>query len=88
MAQRILVFESNSDFVSELQAGFGKYGAELDVVHSADEGLESAKAIQPDLVLLSVDALPAPGEAFLLCKKFKSDDALKSVPFVIMGGEG
>lgn len=87
MGQRILVFENNADFVQQLQAGFGKLGAEVDVAETADAGLERAKQAQPDLVLLSVDAMPAPGEAFLLCKKFKSDDTLKAVPFVIMGGE-
>lgn len=87
MAQRILVFEKNSDFIDELNSGFGRFGAELDIVTDPDAGLASAKGLTPDLVLLSVDAMAAPGEAFLVCKKFKSDSELKTVPFVIMGGE-
>ncbi len=86
MVQRILVFEKNTDFLRELETGFGRYGAQVEVFHDADTSILSAKSNLPALVLLSVESMSAPGEAFLVCKKYKSDDALASVPFVIMGG--
>src|SRR5688500_1912042 len=86
MAQRILVFENDTNFLRELETGFGKYGATIEVVQDPDAALASAKASHPALVLLSVDAMREPGEAFLVCKRFKSDDDLAKVPFVIMGG--
>src|SRR4051794_12540276 len=86
MAQRILVFEKDTNFLKELETGFSRYGAQLEIVKDPDAGVNSAKGSSPALVLLSVDAMSAPGEAFLVCKRFKSDDELAKIPFVIMGG--
>ena len=87
MAQRILVFENDTNFLRELETGFGKYGATVEVVQDPEAGIASAKASHPALVLLSVDSLRESGEAFLICKRFKSDDDLTKVPFIIMGGK-
>jgi chromosome segregation ATPase/DNA-binding response OmpR family regulator len=86
MAQRILVFEKDTNFLRELQTGFERYGASVEVVQDPDSVVANAKSSSTALVLVSVDAMSAPGEAFLVCKRFKSDDELSRVPFVIMGG--
>jgi hypothetical protein len=88
MSQRILVFEKNTNFVRELETGFGRLDAEVEVANDADAAVAEAKAGGVAMVLVSVDAMSAPGEAFLVCKRFKSDDALARIPFVIMGGRG
>ena len=87
MAQRILVCEKDTTFLQELKNGFERYGAAVEVVQDPEGAIASAKADRPALVLLSVDAMSAPGEAFLVCKRFKSDDDLARIPFVIMGGK-
>lgn len=86
MAQRVLLFERDTDFVRALTDEFGRVGAEVEVVQDADAGIARAKQREVVLVLLSMDAMDAPGEAFLVCKRFKSDDDLAKIPFVIMGG--
>jgi chromosome segregation ATPase len=88
MSQRILVFEKNTTFVRELETGFGRLDAEVEVANDADTAVAEAKAGGVAMVLVSVDAMSAPGEAFLVCKRFKSDDDLARIPFVIMGGRG
>jgi CheY-like chemotaxis protein len=88
MSQRILVFEKNTNFVRELETGFGRLDAEVEVANDADAAVAEAKAGGIAMVLVSVDAMSAPGEAFLVCKRFKSDDELARIPFVIMGGRG
>jgi hypothetical protein len=86
MAQRVLVFEKDTNFVRELENGFGRVGAEIEVVRDADASIARARQGDVKLVLLAVEAMAAPGEAFLVCKRFKSDDDLAKIPFVIMGG--
>ena len=86
MGQRILVFEKDTNFVRELESGFGRVGGQVQVVNDVDQAVSQAKAGQADLILVSVDAMATPGEAFLVCKRFKSDDQLARIPFVIMGG--
>jgi chromosome segregation ATPase len=86
MAQRILVLEKDTNFLRELESGFSRYGAAVEVVQDGDASVARAKAQPTALVLLSADAMNAPGEAFLVCKRFKSDDDLSKIPFVIMGG--
>jgi len=84
--QRVLVFEQDASFVRELQEGFGRVGGEVEVVRDADSAIAQARSGDVALVLLSVDAMDTPGEAFLVCKRFKSDDDLAKIPFVILGG--
>src|SRR4051812_31775448 len=86
MGQRILVFEKNTNFVRELESGFGRVGGQVRVVTDVDQAVSQPKAGEADVVLVSVDAMATPGEAFLVCKRFKSDDQLARIPFVIMGG--
>lgn len=86
MAQRVLVFERDPDFIRELEEQFGAMGAEVEAVRDVEAGLSRAKERDVALVLLSMDAMDAPGEGFLVCKRFKSDDQLAAIPFVIMGG--
>lgn len=86
MAQRVLVFEKDANFVRELEEGFRRVGAEVELVRDADAAIAQTRAGNVALILLSVDAMDTPGEAFLVCKRFKSDDELAKTPFVIMGG--
>lgn len=86
MAQRILVLEKDTTFLRELEVGFSRYDAEIEVVPDGDASVAKAKSGPTALVMLSVDAMSAASEAFLVCKRFKSDDELAKIPLVIMGG--
>jgi chromosome segregation ATPase len=86
MSQRILVFEKNTNFLRELEAGFGRFGQQTEVGGDVEAAVSAAKAGRVSAVLVSLDAMGAPGEAFLVCKRFKSDDDLARIPFVLMGG--
>jgi chromosome segregation ATPase len=86
MSQRILVFEKNANFLRDLETGFGRMGQETEVGSDVEAAVAAAKAGRVSLVLVSLDAMGAPGEAFLVCKRFKSDDDLARIPFVLMGG--
>ena len=85
MAQRILILTKDATLLQQLGSGFTRYGANVEVVQNGDTCAASAKAHPTALVLVSADALP-PGEALILCKRFKSDSDLAKTPFVLMGG--
>src|SRR5688500_18448630 len=85
MAHRILVFESHPDFASEVQQGFERLGAKVDVVADGNLGLERAAEKRPDLILLSIE-LPSMN-GFLVCKKIKKDNALKDIPLIILSSD-
>ncbi|MET0286276.1 MAG: hypothetical protein ABW352_17485, partial [Polyangiales bacterium] len=86
MAQRVIVFEKDASFVRELEEGFGRLGLKVETMRDAESAIAAAREGDVRLILLSVDAMSAPGEAFLVCKRFKSEDDLARVPLVIMGG--
>ena len=69
MAHRILVFEADTQFASELRNGFAGRDVELEIVSEGKKGLEQAAATPPDLILLSIE-LPSMN-GFLVCKKIK-----------------
>jgi chromosome segregation ATPase len=86
MGQRVLVFEKNTNFLQELESGFGRLGVEVEVANDVEAAVSAAKTGAVSMVIVSVEAMSAPGEAFLVCKRFKSDDDLTRIPFVLMGG--
>jgi hypothetical protein len=86
MGQHVLVFEKNTNFLQELENGFGRLGVQVEVANDVEAAVSAAKAGAVSMVLVSVEAMSAPGEAFLVCKRFKSDDDLTRIPFVLMGG--
>ncbi len=85
MAQRVIVFEKDASFVRELEQGFAQLDLKVETMRDADAAIAAAREGDVRLILISVDALSAPGEAFLICKRFKSEDDLARVPLVIMG---
>jgi chromosome segregation ATPase len=86
MSQRILVFEKNTNFLRELETGFARFGQQVEVGSDVEAAVAAAKGGRVSMVLVSLEAMSAPGEAFLVCKRFKSDDDLARIPFVLMGG--
>lgn len=85
MAQRILVFESDQDFASDIQTNFESLGTEVEVVADGTTGLQRAADTPPDLILLSIE-LPSMN-GFLVCKKIKKNPQLKDIPLVILSSD-
>src|SRR5580692_12443246 len=85
MPIKILVFESDAAFASELKDRFGQLGCETSVVDDANLGLQAASSDKPDLILLSIELPRMNG--FSVCNKLKKDAALKDVPLIIMSSE-
>lgn len=85
MTQRILVFESDPGFASEVQTNFERLGATVDLMSDGASGVEHATATKPDLILLSIELTGMNG--YLLCNKIKKMPALKGIPLVMLSAE-
>ena len=85
MATKVLVFESDAAFASELRNELSKLGCTTSVVDDGNVGLQQAAADRPDLILLSIELPRMNG--FSVCNKLKKDPALKDVPLIIMSSE-
>src|SRR3954452_16897721 len=85
MSTKVLVFESDAAFASELRNELGKLGCQTAVVDDGNVGLAAAATDRPDLILLSIELPRMNG--FSVCNKLKKDPVLKDVPLIIMSSE-
>src|SRR5271163_871114 len=85
MSTKVLVFESDSAFASELRNELGNLGCATTVVEDGNLGLQQAAAEKPDLILLSIELPRMNG--FSVCNKLKKDPSLKDIPLIIMSSE-
>src|SRR3954452_21423996 len=85
MSTKVLVFESDAAFASELRNELGKLGCQTAVVDDGNVGLQQAATDRPDLILLSIELPRMNG--FSVCNKLKKDPGLKDVPLIIMSSE-
>ena len=85
MSQRILVFDSDTEFADQVRINFEALGATVDVVDDGPKGIERASEARPDLILLSIELSGMNG--FLVCKKIKKSADLKDVPLMILSSE-
>jgi CheY-like chemotaxis protein len=85
MPTKVLVFESDLAFASELRSELGTLGCTTTVVDDGNVGLQQAASEKPDLILLSIELPRMNG--FSVCNKLKKDPNLKDVPLIIMSSE-
>ncbi|MGH7271850.1 MAG: response regulator transcription factor, partial [Polyangiaceae bacterium] len=85
MPTKVLVFESDSAFASELRTEFGALGCQTIVVDDGNLGLQQAASDKPDLILLSIELPRMNG--FSVCNKLKKDPGLRDIPLIIMSSE-
>lgn len=79
---RVLIFESDPDFASELAAGLTARGAEVDIVEDGEAGILRAEATPPDMILLAIELPRMNG--FSVCNKVKRHKTLGQVPLILL----
>ena len=85
MPIRVLAFESDTQFASELESEFRSLGCEITVVDDVNSGLQAASANRPDLILLTIELPRMSG--YSVCNRIKRDADLKDIPLIIMSSE-
>ena len=81
---KILIIDDNADSLRVAKARLAKEGYEVFCAADGPEGIEVARAAQPDLVLLDVDM---PGmSGFEVCRRLKADADLCLMPVIFLSG--
>ncbi len=82
MAPHILVVEDEALLAKAMAATLRNAGMEVSVVHNGDEGLELARRLHPDVILLDV---MLPGRSGIdVCATLKTQPATTSIPIIII----
>jgi two-component system phosphate regulon response regulator PhoB/two-component system alkaline phosphatase synthesis response regulator PhoP len=83
---KILLIEDDQMIATMYQTKFTMEGITLQTAVDGAEGLEKARQLKPDIILLDI-ILPKL-DGFAVLKELKADPALKSVPVVLLTNLG
>lgn len=83
----ILLIDDDADIHEAVKMILGPAGYEIECALTGPAGLEAARRRKPDLILLDI-MLDSPSEGFHLAYEMKKDDALKTVPIVVISSIG
>jgi|SaaInl7_200m_RNA_FD_contig_51_855029_length_727_multi_4_in_0_out_0_2 DNA-binding response OmpR family regulator len=84
MAKKILIIDDENDMRVYLSTLFRKAGYEVDVAVNGEEGLETARTIQPDLITL--DVLMPKKSGVKAYRELRTNSTTSSVPIIILTG--
>jgi two-component system, cell cycle response regulator len=84
MSQSILAIDDSSDIHQLLKVRLRPDQLELHHSLTAEEGLQKARALLPDLVLLDVDMPNLSG--FEVCRMLKADPLTRNIPVIFLTG--
>ena len=84
MSKNILIVENDAALSHAMKDKLVARGFEVQETTDGKGCAELMRRSRPDLVVLAVD-LSAGQNGYIICKKLKSDDELKTVPVIIVG---
>ncbi len=84
--ENILVIDDEEDILELVRYNLSKEGYQLQCVTSGEDGLRSARAANPDLIVLD---LMLPGiDGLEVCKALKGDTNTRTIPIIILSAKG
>lgn len=86
LGKHVLIAEDEPHLVESLTFILGREGFELTTAFDGETALQKIWTLQPDLVVLDVMLPKASG--FDILKKIRANDALKSLPVIILTAKG
>ena len=82
-AAKILLIDDDADFVSIHKAHLLKAGFAVVTAYDGEEGMATARAEKPDLVILDY-MMVRPTEGSIVALEFREDPQLKDVPILLL----
>ena len=82
---KIVIIEDDKDIASYLELAVQNLGHETAVSYDGQSGLSLIQQTSPDLILLDLHLPEVNGDEIL--RRVRADDALSSVPVIILTGE-
>ena len=85
MSKTVLLIESDPKFAGDMSAALESRGFGVRTSSDGKEGVELARALRPDCVVLCVELPGLSGYSW--CNRLKKDEVLKAIPLVITSSE-
>jgi len=82
MAKKILVVDDETELLKAISILLKTSGYEVVTVQDGQEGLEKAKSLSPDLIVL--DILMPKMDGYEVCRLLKFDEKYKSIPIIML----
>ena len=79
---KILLIDDDVDFVESTKIILESKPYEVIVAHHGDEGLQKAREVNPDLILL--DVIMPVKDGFTAAEQFKKDPQLSKIPVIML----
>jgi CheY-like chemotaxis protein len=87
MAKKIMVIDDDVQLVDTVRTLLESVGFEVASAYQAEKGVELARQIKPDLILLDVMFAGPPGpDGIEVSRRLQQDGQLKDVPVIILSG--
>ena len=82
MAKKILVVDDETELLKAINILLKTSGYEVVTAQDGQEGLEKAKSLSPDLIVL--DILMPKMDGYEVCRLLKFDEKYKSIPIIML----
>jgi two-component system alkaline phosphatase synthesis response regulator PhoP len=79
---KILIVDDDPDIVESVTLMLQKNNHEVIQAYGGIEGLEKAKALNPDAIIL--DVMMPDKDGYEVCKELKADPAYKNIPILLL----
>lgn len=86
MEKKILIVEDEKILLNLLKQKLEREGYEISIAQDGEKGLEKARKIQPNLILLDIIMPKMDGIQFLKIKKREGE--IKDIPVIIISNSG
>jgi len=85
MAKKVLIIDDDADFVESIVNLLEARGYEVSSASNGEEGVKTAKAEMPNLIILDV-MMTTKDEGFNVARKLNEIDGVKGTPVVMVTG--
>jgi CheY-like chemotaxis protein len=85
MAKKVLMIDDDPEFVEAISNLLDAKGYDVQTASNGKEGIEQAKAQNPDLILLDV-MMTTKDEGFNVARELHDNETLKDTPIIMMTG--
>jgi CheY-like chemotaxis protein len=83
----IMLIDDDVQLVDSVKTLLESAGYDVEYAYQAEEGMEKAREVRPDLILLDVMFAGPPGpDGFELSRRFRQDPELQGIPVIILSG--
>jgi CheY-like chemotaxis protein len=85
MSKKILVIDDEKSIIDIIKLKLTKLGYDIETATTGPDGLEKARSLSPDLILLDI---MLPGiDGFKICQMLKFDENYKHIPIILLSAK-